>query len=80
VNFGVIDIGSNGIRVLIAQHLGAPGFKEIFSVRAPIRLGEDVFTKGAISTEKQKALVEAMVEFSQIFKQKKSRRSFCGCN
>jgi len=66
---GAIDIGSNAIRLLINEIEGAegyPDFKKNAYLRVPIRLGEDVFTKGEISEEKQALMIEAMQGFSHI--------------
>ena len=53
--FAGIDIGSNGVRLLIANVLEEEGKMPIFSkgslVRVPIRLGADVFEQGKISPE-----------------------------
>lgn len=64
---GAIDIGSNAIRLLISnvdsnKYTGAD-FKKAAFVRVPVRLGEDVFTKGRISETKQKMLIDALTGF-----------------
>lgn len=68
--FGAIDIGSNAIRLLIdyVEEYRAPEFKKAAFVRVPIRLGEDVFDKGYITTEKISALVHAMSAFAALFR------------
>ena len=46
-----IDLGSNAMRATIAQKI--PGGLEVLkNVRMPLRLGEDVFATGNISSEK----------------------------
>lgn len=64
---GAIDIGSNAIRLLISNvdtnNYSGADFKKAAFIRVPIRLGEDVFTKGRISEEKQKMLTDAMTGF-----------------
>lgn len=66
-----IDIGSNAIRLLI-NNIEATGkgadFKKTAYLRVPIRLGEDVFTRGEISEEKKERLINAMQGFSYIMK------------
>lgn len=65
--YAAIDIGSNAIRLLIAnvieQKDGPTLFKKNALVRVPIRLGEDVFTKGAISEKNKKRMLDAMNAF-----------------
>ncbi len=63
---GAIDIGSNAIRLLISYADGSGGFKRAAFVRVPIRLGEDVFTKGYIGEEKLLRLNEAMRSFRHL--------------
>ncbi len=63
-----IDIGSNAIRLLInyVEKNGEVSFKKAAFIRVPIRLGEDVFTQGAISEEKKERLMEAMASFRHL--------------
>lgn len=66
-----IDIGSNAVRLLISNvveqegHLAAS--KESL-VRVPVRLGEDVFSSGAISPLKTQKLINTMKAFSSLMK------------
>ena len=68
--YAAIDIGSNAVRVLIAnvveveQH--PPKFMKSSMVRVPIRLGEDSFTVGEISAKNIKRMVKAMKAFKLI--------------
>ena len=64
--FGAIDIGSNAIRLLIdyVEEYKKPEFKKAAFVRVPIRLGEDVFSKGYITQEKEADLMQAMSAFA----------------
>lgn len=63
-----IDIGSNAIRLLInyIEENGTVEFKKAAFIRVPIRLGEDVFTVGAIGDEKREKLSEAMLAFKHL--------------
>ncbi|MFI3321037.1 MAG: hypothetical protein R3Y50_00730 [Rikenellaceae bacterium] len=66
-----IDIGSNAIRLLInyvEEENGGVAFKKAAYLRVPIRLGEDVFTDGAISEAKIDRFKEAMLAFSHLMK------------
>ena len=74
-----IDIGSNAVRLLITSiriNKTDTKFKKISLVRVPLRLGEDVFSKGKISDKKlirRQPLVERrvttlmLVTFNQLF-------------
>ncbi len=68
--FAAIDIGSNAIRLLISrvEQSTAIEFKKAAFIRAPIRLGEDVFTTGRIGEEKRHKLNEAMQAFSHLMR------------
>jgi exopolyphosphatase/guanosine-5'-triphosphate,3'-diphosphate pyrophosphatase len=61
-----IDIGSNAVRLLISSVIKRPNdilYKKISLVRVPLRLGEDVFSKGKLSKESVKKLSEALKAF-----------------
>ena len=66
--FAAIDIGSNAFRLLISyvERNGTTDFKKAAFIRVPVRLGEDVFTKGRVSDEKRHKLVEAMKGFARL--------------
>ncbi len=66
-----IDIGSNAIRLLIANTYienKNPTYKKISLIRLPMRLGNDVFSKGKISKNKIKNLIESLEAFKCIMK------------
>ena len=66
-----IDIGSNAVRLLIANTYiedNHPTYKKISLIRLPIRLGNDVFSKGKISQKKIEILTEAVKIFRSIMK------------
>ena len=66
-----IDIGSNAIRLLIANSYienKNPTYKKVSLIRLPIRLGNDVFSKGKISKNKIKKLIESLEAFKCIMK------------
>jgi len=62
--YAAIDIGSNAIRLLITNVIitkqDEPKYRKVSLVRVPIRLGEDVFTKGNISEANQQRMIDAM--------------------
>lgn len=63
-----IDIGSNAIRLLIVEVTthgdGELDYTKLNSLRIPLRLGMDVFTKGIISEGKTAEFISAMAEFA----------------
>ncbi len=65
--YAAIDIGSNAIRLLISNVVllknDEPKYRKVSLIRVPIRLGKDVFTKGKISKDNQKRMVDAMQAF-----------------
>jgi len=66
LKIAAIDIGSNAIRLLIEEiHLDGSSYyiEKVSLTRVPVRLGEDVFTKGKISKEKMRQLVKTMRAF-----------------
>src|SRR5437870_12626787 len=60
-----IDVGSNAIRLSIANVDGNGGYQTVYNVRAPVRLGQDVFTKGVISAHTIDNMLENFSEFKQ---------------
>ncbi|SFD17787.1 Ppx/GppA phosphatase family protein [Flavobacterium phragmitis] len=76
--FAAIDIGSNAMRLLIAnvveQEGKEPQFNKSSLVRVPIRLGQDAFTVGEISPENIDRMVDAMKAFNLLMKVHKVER------
>ena len=69
--FAAIDIGSNAMRLLFCRVYeidGKPHFSKEELIRMPIRLGEDVFTKGKISEQKEERLITSLRGFSELIK------------
>jgi exopolyphosphatase/guanosine-5'-triphosphate,3'-diphosphate pyrophosphatase len=69
VKFAAIDIGSNAIRLLIEEvHIdeGRYHIEKVSLTRVPVRLGEDVFTKGKIGKQKVNQLVKTMTAFAYL--------------
>lgn len=68
MKFAAIDIGSNGVRLLIGRplHMEAPftPFKKVEFTRLPLRLGDDVFKTKEIGTKKADLLLKSMKAFS----------------
>ena len=69
LRFASIDIGSNAIRFLssyVFETDNGPYFRKGLLVRVPIRLGEDAFRFGKISTDKEHKMTEAMMSFKHL--------------
>lgn len=68
--YGAIDIGSNGVRLLISNIVefdeNQTEFKKSALIRVPIRLGEDVFNTGKISEKNIQRMSDAMNSFRLI--------------
>ncbi len=73
--YAAIDIGSNAVRLLIAniieQKGRPPQFKKSSLVRVPIRLGSDVFINGVISEENKLRMLDTMTAFKLLMKSHK---------
>ena len=70
--YAAIDIGSNAMRLLIANIVEENGKETQFSksslVRVPIRLGQDAFTVGEITEDNIERMVDAMKAFKLLMK------------
>jgi exopolyphosphatase/guanosine-5'-triphosphate,3'-diphosphate pyrophosphatase len=76
--YAAIDIGSNAMRLLITNIVEEDGKETQFNksslVRVPIRLGQDAFTVGEISSENIERMVDAMKAFNLLMKVHKVER------
>ena len=70
--YAAIDIGSNAMRLLIANIVEQDGKETQFNknslVRVPIRLGQDSFMIGKISNDNIERMVDAMTAFRLLMK------------
>lgn len=70
--YAAIDIGSNAMRLLVANIVEQKGKPAQFSksslVRVPIRLGQDAFTVGEISEENIDRMIDAVKAYSLLMK------------
>ncbi len=70
--YAAIDIGSNAMRLLITNVVEQNGKETQFNkssfIRVPIRLGQDAFTVGEITTENIDRMVDAMDAFRLLMK------------
>ena len=69
--YGAIDIGSNAVRLMVAnvsKSSGKTSVKRLALIRVPIRLGDDVFTEGYISDRNCERMIDAMIAFKHLMK------------
>jgi exopolyphosphatase/guanosine-5'-triphosphate,3'-diphosphate pyrophosphatase len=70
--YAAIDIGSNGVRLLISNVIvfkkKETQFKKSSLIRVPIRLGEDVFTTGKVSDINKNRICDAIKAFQLLMK------------
>jgi exopolyphosphatase/guanosine-5'-triphosphate,3'-diphosphate pyrophosphatase len=67
--YAAIDIGSNAIRLLIANitdNNGVISFKKNSLIRVPVRLGDDAFINHKISDKKADDLIKTMIAFKNL--------------
>lgn len=72
LNFAAIDIGSNGARLLVKRFddtaTESERIKKVMFVRVPLRLGEDVFSLGKISKERQEMMIQMLKGFKHFMR------------
>ncbi len=66
---GVVDMGSNAIRVMAAEFIAPATWTELVSERIPVRLGHRVYQTGRLEDDAIGAAVEAMARFADILQQ-----------
>jgi exopolyphosphatase/guanosine-5'-triphosphate,3'-diphosphate pyrophosphatase len=69
LRYAAIDIGSNAVRLLIAdviQNNKTVSFKKNTLIRVPLRLGDDAFLDKLISPNKTEELIKTMVAFRNL--------------
>ena len=69
MKYAAIDIGSNAVRMLIAdiiENSGAISFKKNTFIRVPLRLGDDAFLNKHLSDKKADDLVKTMHAFRSL--------------
>ena len=69
MRYAAIDIGSNAVRLLIAdiiENSASVSFKKNTLIRVPLRLGDDAFLNQHISDKKCESLVKSMVAFRNL--------------
>ncbi len=69
MRYAAIDIGSNAVRLLIAdiiENKGSVSFKKNTLIRVPLRLGDDAFLDHHLSDRKTAELLKTMQAFSNL--------------
>jgi exopolyphosphatase/guanosine-5'-triphosphate,3'-diphosphate pyrophosphatase len=66
---GSIDVGSNAMRLAVGFVDRNRNLHVVEDIREPVRLGQDVFTKGSISRETTQKAVEAFKRFREVLDQ-----------
>ena len=69
MRYAAIDIGSNAVRLLIAditQNNKTISFKKNTLIRVPLRLGDDAFLDKLISPNKTQELIKTMIAFRNL--------------
>lgn len=69
MRYAAIDIGSNAVRLLIAdiiENKGSVSFKKNTLIRVPLRLGDDAFLDHHLSERKTAELLKTMQAFSNL--------------
>lgn len=69
MRYAAIDIGSNAVRLLIADIIQTEkvvSFKKNTLIRVPLRLGDDAFLEKQISAKKTEELIKTMIAFRHL--------------
>ena len=69
MRYAAIDIGSNAVRLLIAdiiENNRSVSFKKNTLIRVPLRLGDDAFLEHHLSDKKETDLVKTMLAFRNL--------------
>jgi exopolyphosphatase / guanosine-5'-triphosphate,3'-diphosphate pyrophosphatase len=65
---GAVDVGSNAIRLLVAEFSSQSIFKVLQSERMPVRLGHDVFLTGRLTQHAMNASLTALTKYHELIK------------
>jgi exopolyphosphatase/guanosine-5'-triphosphate,3'-diphosphate pyrophosphatase len=65
---GVIEIGSTGIRLVVAQVDSSGGFEILDRAGKPTRIGRDVFTAGSVSREAMRESIAVLMSFRELLR------------
>ena len=76
MKLGAIDIGTNSMRLLVADYIDGKLFNREKFINTT-RIGQGVDSEGYISSEAIKRNIEALKEFSNLAKAKKCEKVYC---
>ena len=66
MRIAAIDVGSNAMRMVIGEVDGSGGVNVIENIRLPVRLGQDVFSKGYLEEKTIQQTEEAFLHFRHV--------------
>ena len=66
LNISAIDVGSNAMRMVIGEVDEAWQVRTIENIRLPVRLGQDVFSKGYLEEKTIQQTEEVFLQFKQV--------------
>ncbi len=64
--FGAIDVGSNSVRMVIAQQLPDGSVETLERVHRPVHLGQDTFATGRLSQETMNAAIAVLRDYRRM--------------
>ena len=64
----VIEIGSTGIRLVVAEVDGSGGFRVLDRAGKPTRIGRDVFTSGSVSRDAMRESIAILMSFRELIR------------
>src|SRR5258706_14440472 len=66
LKIAAIDVGSNAIRMIVGEVDDSGMVRTIENIRIPVRLGHDVFTRGALNKISMQQTVNAFRRFQRL--------------
>ncbi|HCF58677.1 MAG TPA: hypothetical protein DFS52_11880 [Myxococcales bacterium] len=64
-HLGVIDLGSNAIRLQVARVFEDGDFRIVHDEREPVRLGEDAFRTGTLSKDASQRALQTLARYAE---------------
>lgn len=65
-NIGIIDIGSNSIRLVVAEIYTAKAFKIIYELKESVRLAKDMTSDGKLNSDRMDSAIKTLKLFKNI--------------